>query len=158
MPVAELPLRDIHMPEAISWWPPALGWWLAALFLPLLLGFLYWLVKRLTRKTALKTARKLFKALKSDPALDDRTKIAELSALLRRVAISLDTRPQIAGLTGRHWLRYLDSTVEGAPFSEGPGRALLDAPYRKSAPTEPAVQDVFQLCEDWLTAQSKRKR
>ncbi|MBV1912177.1 MAG: DUF4381 domain-containing protein, partial [Cycloclasticus sp.] len=24
----ELPLRDIHLPDAITWWPPAIGWWL----------------------------------------------------------------------------------------------------------------------------------
>jgi hypothetical protein len=158
MPVAELPLRDIHIPEAISWWPPAIGWWLLAVLTPLLLGFLYWLYKRLTRKTALKTARKLFKALKNDPTLDNQTKIAELSALLRRVAVSIDTRSQVAGLTGQNWLNYLDGAVKGAPFSEGPGRVFLDSHYQKSAPTELAIQDVFQLCEDWLKAQSKRKK
>jgi hypothetical protein len=158
MPVAELPLKDIHIPEAISWWPPAFGWWLIAICTPLLLGFLYWLYRRLTRKTALKTARKLFKALKNDPTLDDRTKIAELSALLRRVAVSIDTRSQVAGLAGQHWLRYLDGTVKGAPFSEGPGRVFLDTHYQKSAPAELSIQDVFQLCEDWLKAQSKRKK
>ena len=24
---AELPLRDIHLPEPVSWWPMAPGWW-----------------------------------------------------------------------------------------------------------------------------------
>lgn len=158
MPVAELPLRDIHLPEAISWWPPAIGWWLLAVLTPLLLGFLYWLYKRLTRKTALKTARKLLKALKNDPTLDERAKIAELSVLLRRVAISIDTRSPVAGLTGQNWLRYLDGAVKGMPFSEGPGRVFLDSHYQKSAPTELAIQEVFQLCEDWLKAQSKRKK
>ena len=27
---SQLPLRDIHLPGAIGWWPPALGWWLLA--------------------------------------------------------------------------------------------------------------------------------
>jgi hypothetical protein len=158
MPVADLPLRDIHFPEAIGWWPPAIGWWLLMILMPLLLGFLFWFYKRLTRQTALKTARKMIKALRNDTSLDDRSKITELSALLRRVAISTGTRSEVAGLTGQTWLRYLDSSVKGPRFSEGPGRVFLDMPYQKSVPTELAIQDVFQLCEDWLKAQSKRKK
>ncbi len=158
MPVADLPLRDIHLPEAIGWWPPAIGWWLLAVLLPLLLILLIGLYKRLTRKTALKTARKMLKALKNDPTLDDLAKIAELSVLLRRVAISIDSRAEVASLTGRHWLSYLDGGVKGAPFSEGPGRIFLDTHYQKIAPSELALQDVFQLCEAWLNAQKKRKK
>jgi len=157
MPVTDLPLRDIHIPDAISWWPPAIGWWLLAVLIPLLLGQLFWLYKRLTRKTAFKTARKILKTLKNDQSLDDLTKISELSALLRRVAISTDTRAEVAGLTGQDWLRYLDGSVKGAPFSEGVGRVFLDTHYQKCAPFELSIQEVFQLCEDWLKAQNKRK-
>ena len=26
-----LPLRDIQLPDAVSWWPLAMGWWLLLL-------------------------------------------------------------------------------------------------------------------------------
>ena len=28
----QIPLRDLHLPEAISWWPLAPGWWLLIAF------------------------------------------------------------------------------------------------------------------------------
>jgi len=28
--VSQLPLRDIHLPGPVGWWPPAIGWWLVA--------------------------------------------------------------------------------------------------------------------------------
>ncbi|MGR8940467.1 MAG: DUF4381 domain-containing protein [Gammaproteobacteria bacterium] len=158
MPVTDLPLRDIHLPEAIGWWPPAIGWWLLVVLVPGLSVCAFWLYKRLTRKTALKTARKQLAALKHDHTRDDFSKLAELSALLRRVAISIEGRARVASLTGTAWLGYLDSTVEGAPFSEGVGRIFSEAHYRPTAPEELALAELFKLCEDWLKAQSKRKR
>ena len=61
-----LPLRDIHLPEPIGWWPPALGWWILALLVILTIGLCIWLIRRITRKTAIKSAKKLLK-LSSNP-------------------------------------------------------------------------------------------
>lgn len=43
-PLAQL--RDIHLPEAVGWWPPAPGWWLLTL---LVLLASYYLVRFLVR-------------------------------------------------------------------------------------------------------------
>ncbi|MDD1605206.1 MAG: DUF4381 domain-containing protein [Methylococcaceae bacterium] len=149
-----LPLKDLHLPEAIGWFPPAMGWWLVVVLLPLLIVFLYWCYQRLTRKTALKTAKKLLAKIKNS-SMDNAQKLTELSALLRRVAISIAPRTQTAGLTGQAWLAFLDSSLKNAPFTKGAGRCLVDAPYRPSAPSEREISQLISLCEDWLKAQKK---
>lgn len=161
MPTTQLPLKDIHLPEAIGWWPPAIGWWLLAILIPLLIAVLYWLYKRLTRKTAIKTAKKNLATIKENPALDNNQKLRELSMLVRRVAITVSPRTEAASLTGRQWLEFLDKSLTDAPFSEGCGQLLADAPYRNTLPTELEISQLISLCEDWLKAQTltaKRKQ
>jgi hypothetical protein len=161
MPTTQLPLKDIHLPEAIGWWPPAIGWWLLAILIPLLIAVLYWFYKRLTRKTAIKTAKKNLATIKENPALDNNQKLRELSMLVRRVAITVSPRTEAASLTGRQWLEFLDKSLTDAPFSEGCGQLLADAPYRNTLPTELEISQLISLCEDWLKAQTltaKRKQ
>jgi hypothetical protein len=158
MPTTQLPLKDIHLPEAIGWWPPAIGWWLLAVLIPLLIVFLYWFYQRLTRKTAIKTAKNNLAAIKNNPALDNNQKLRELSMLIRRVAISVNPRTEVASLTGRQWLAFLDKTLKGAPFSEGCGQLLAEAPYRNSPPSELEISQLFSLCEEWLKAQTKQAK
>ena len=160
MQPTQLPLKDIHLPEAIGWWPPAIGWWLLAVLIPLSITLMYWFYKRLTRKTAIKTAKQSLAAIKDNTALDNNQKLRELSMLIRRVAITVNPRAEVASLTGRQWLAFLDSTVSGAPFSEGCGQLLVDAPYRNTSPSEREISQLISLCEDWLKAQAnpaKRK-
>jgi flagellar biogenesis protein FliO len=158
MPTTQLPLKDIHLPEAIGWWPPAIGWWLLAVLIVLLIVFLYWLYKRLTRKTAIKTAKKNLSIIKENPALDNNQKLRDLSMLVRRAAISVSPRAEVASLTGQQWLAFLDKSVKGAPFSEGCGQLLTEAPYRNTQPTEQEISQLISLCEDWLKAQIKQAK
>jgi len=152
MPPTELPLKDLHLPDPINWFPPAIGWWLVIVLVPVLIAFSYWLYRRLTRKTALKSAKILLISIKNS-RMDNAQKLAELSALLRRVAISVAPRAQTAGLTGQAWLAFLDSSLIGSPFTKGAGQCLASAPYRPSAPSELEISQLISLCEDWLKAQ-----
>jgi hypothetical protein len=156
MQPAQLPLKDIHLPDAIGWWPPAAGWWILAALILLLMVFFIWFYKRLTRKTAIKTAQKILAQIKQDTARDNDDKLRELSVLIRRVAMSVSPRAEAAGLIGREWLAFLDGSLKGSPFSEGIGQLLVDAPYQKIPITEPEISQLISLCEDWLKAQAKR--
>ena len=150
-----LPLRDIHLPEAIGWWPPAIGWWLLLFLLPVLLVSLWWLYRRITRRTVIKSAKRILVAIKEDEQTGDLEKLQQLSALLRRVAISLAPRRDCAGLSGEAWLRYLDRSIKGSPFSEGVGRCLGDVQFRKHLPAGVDMAALISLCDQWLRGQKR---
>ena len=37
-----LPLRDLHLPDAIGWWPLAPGWWVILAIVAAVLGYVAW--------------------------------------------------------------------------------------------------------------------
>jgi len=149
-----LELRDIHLPDAVGWWPPAPGWWLVALLLPLLVWFIRYLYRRLTRKSAIKQAQIMLKNLRRQ-SNDSRQTLTEISAWLRRVALSTGDRATVAALRGDAWLAYLDKKLPDAPFSQGVGRCLADVHFRPELPADIDIAAVFALCERWLKAQGK---
>jgi hypothetical protein len=149
----DLPLRDIHLPPEPSWWPPAPGWW-ALLFCAIAVAVIATLLRRHRRKrlrSALYLARSELARLRGAADPDPRRQVQEISVLMRRAAISFYPRRETAALTGDDWLKFLDSMVEGAPFSQGPGRILKDAPYRPSVRAE-EIGPLLDLCERWIEA------
>ncbi len=129
----QLPLRDLHLPEAVSWWPPAPGWWF--LFALALAGLVY-LGYRQWRQWRYNAARRIALAelarLKHDyeQGADTLTLAKALSELLRRGMLAYAPRAEMAGLTGDRWLAWLDQGLEDKPFTEGAGQALESLPYR----------------------------
>lgn len=128
-----LPLRDLHLPEAIGWWPLAPGWWL--LLALLLLGLALAArasYRRHRRNAARRGALAELKRLESAWDADRNTAAlaAGTSDLLRRAMLAYAPRHEVAGLTGRAWLEWLDRGLERRPFSSGPGQGLEYLPYR----------------------------
>ncbi len=154
----ELPIKDIHLPEPVSWWPPAVGWWILAVMLPVAVFILVWLYKRMTRKTALKAAKRYLAAIKQDTSRDDYQKLCALSVLIRRTAISHFPRTETASLIGAQWLEFLETPMSDKRFSEGVGQLLLDVPYRKAGTEDLKIGELIQLCEDWLQALTRSKK
>lgn len=153
----QLPLKDIHLPESVGWWPPAIGWWILAFLIPLLIVLGIWLFKRITRKTALKTAKAILNSIKQDENLDDYQKVCQMSVLIRRTAISCFPRSETASLTGKEWLLFLDTPLQDQRFSDGIGKLLVDAPYQQQIKDNSKINALFGLCEDWLQALTKQK-
>jgi hypothetical protein len=146
----ELPLRDIHLPPTISWWPLAFGWWLVIALALLVLICLFFVVRKWMKMTLRKEAFKALAAIEQtynvdgDPARS----ISELSRLMRRIIISQDDSEKLAGITGIAWLELLDKKMETLEFSQGKGQLLLNGPYQKTVDKE-QVSDLIKLCKKW---------
>lgn len=127
-----LPLRDIHIPDSVSLWPPAPGWWLLG---GLVLSVILALSIRRYRRGALKRAAlgelaRIRQAFEANP--DYQRLPLELSMLLRRLALARFPREQVAGLNGRDWLEFLDRHGGNGAFCQGDGKVLAVAPYANS--------------------------
>jgi hypothetical protein len=159
----QLPLRDIHLPGAIGWWPPAPGWWLLAalgLVAFALYGLYYFRGRH--RRAALRALQRVRQAL--EQGAEPVGCLQNVSTLLRRFAMTtaanrngaeVESRPvDVPGLIGERWLQYLDSRWQRDAFARGPGRRLLAAPYaRPNSIARTEALELTALCQEWLVAQ-----
>lgn len=146
-PLSEL--RDIHLPPPPPLWPPAPGWWLlalvaiAALVFAVRLALSTWRRGR-ARRAAVRAMARLRSRYQSGESTDVLT--AELATILRRAAMSRHPRAQVAGLTGRDWLEFLDD--DRHQFTAGVGACLTTAPYAQGHTVD--LDALFALCETWV--------
>ena len=160
-----LELRDIHLPEPISWWPPAPGWWISLAVIIVIIAAVYiarkiYLGKQLRRDIAseLERIRQQYQKVENRPQL-----ARDLSILLRRANISYYPEANIAGLTGEQWLQHLDMTNDrpsaDLAFQSETGKILLTAPYLPDdAELDFDAGKLISLCESWLTSAHAKTR
>ncbi len=147
-----LQLRDIHLPETPGIWPPAPGWWMIALAG---LALLTWAGIKLWRQLKIHRQRKhIFGLLdqleKTAGKVDSPESLAQLSRLLRRLALMRFPSAQIAPLTGKDWLKFLDASGGNGRFCEGPGSVLADGPYVRDLNVTVDSRALSALVRDWV--------
>lgn len=148
-----LPLRDIHLPSPVGWWPPAPGWWLLLALAVMIIVGLLWLRRQFIRPDIRKTALRELRCLQDDHALPTAERMRQLSVLLRRICLSAYPRQDSASLVGDAWLRFLDQPLGNQGFSQGPGSVLIDAPYRPDADVD--FDALCALSQEWIMALPK---
>ena len=165
--VSSLPLRDIHLPGPVGWWPPAIGWWL--LMGLVLVGLALYALRYYQtrhRRVALKSLQRVRAAL--EQGMEPVVCLQNVSTVLRRFAMTTATRASnaepameqdVPGLIGQRWLAYLDSRWQRDTFVSGAGRALLAAPYARPQSIERGTAlELTTLCAEWLSAQPATPR
>ncbi|MEM9629801.1 MAG: DUF4381 domain-containing protein [Pseudomonadota bacterium] len=140
-------LKDIRLPEPVSWWPLAPGWWgVAVLFLAAVAALMVWSILR--RRTVRYVALGELEKMRGEDAANLSELATDVSALLRRVAIRMNGR-SIGILSDKDWAEYLTSGRSGMPRDLAV--VLSQAPY---APPKPATDEqkkkLVDAAEQWI--------
>lgn len=142
-------LKDVHLPQSISFWPPAVGWFLLASLI-IFIGFIcayalhhFWKKKR-AKYAALKTIKQLKKQRSEETLLT----LIEASKLLRRVANHYFSDDKIAGLSGKQWIRFLNESANSEIFSGPLAYSLSVSPYSTERPDN--TDELLTAIECWI--------
>ena len=144
-------LRDIHLPDPVSYWPPAPGWWVvAAIALAIIATTAVLTYKRYQRNAYRREAASKLNTinqLRVDG--DHRAYLQQLNHLLKQTALTIDEREAISSLSGKNWLQFLDRSAKTSAFTDGAGSILANGPYQATV-EESDLSALHQLAELWI--------
>lgn len=125
-------LRDLHLPQAIGWWPLAPGWWAIGMLMIIIAATAAWQLQRYRRlrdprRRAVVELRDTYQQwLKHGNAS---TYYQQSHRVLRQLAIQMADRASVSRLAGERWVNWLDERVE-QPLSVDARHALAVGGYR----------------------------
>lgn len=133
-PAALSKLHDIVTPPDVSWWPLAPGW--MVLLAVSTIAFSYY-VSRIFQTWKRNTYRR--EALGQLSTADSAVRIAEV---LKRTALAIAPREEVAMLHGASWVDWLANQVDSKP-TQAVRELLTHSIYK----TEPPSEDLTSLRE-----------
>jgi hypothetical protein len=103
-------LRDVHLPDAVSWWPLAYGWWvLITLALFGITALVYYLVRKRKRNAYRHSAIKELNTVYTlwQKQNDVAAYLQSANAILKRSVLHFTKQQGIASQSGQVWLNSL---------------------------------------------------
>lgn len=159
--VDQLPIRDIQLPDPVSWWPPGPLWWLllavALVTLAWALRALYrhWRARPVNYRPSARSELVQIRRQWQNGELDHAALGAALNQLLRRLLRS-EAPDWPVGQTGDDWLATLTTFFQSEPPSTDCASALTRAAYvADSGAASFDAEAVIDEVEGWL--KSKRR-
>ena len=137
-PLAQL--KDIQLPDPVSFWPLAPGWWFLTAVIIGIITFAIWkLIQQQRRQQYRQTASQLLTQAKIVLTNDNdvKTYLQTLAAILRRTALTAYSDQSVEPLQGDAWLKFLDSKIQkkmgnkvNLSFITGPAKKIISLPYQ----------------------------
>ena len=152
-------LADIHLPVAISYWPPAPGWWLLAAALLALFVYAGNKISRSIRQRricehALAELERCYGALARAEELDpDRLKLRfvnEFNSVMRRVALYHFPQANVASLAGVAWVDFIREKGDSSLLNDEIAQALSYGRFQTKIEVD--VEALNSLGQQWITS------
>lgn len=139
-------LRDIHIPEGVSVFPPPYGWWviLGGILAAFVLVELVLLIRRKSKKLY---ALRLLNNIHADNTI---LSAVQMSEILRRICVYKYN--EAVTLFGQDWIDFLNLHAK-QKISGKPAQLLLVAPYVSKDTKTYSAEDVQKLrdfCQKWI--------
>lgn len=133
-------LRDIHLPDPVSWWPLAWPWWaMLIIVFVCLTAFIVYRKKNKWRKDAIAQLESFAHENPVNYSL-------QCNRLLKQICMNkVDKR--CASLNGRPWLEFLDSHVKNKIFIPNL-EAFAFIPDNPNVTLD--TQQLQSACEQWI--------
>lgn len=156
-------LADIHLPQAVGYWPPAPGWWVLALLL-LFGGFL--LLRSTIRRSHQNHIREhalaelercyqssqelLREASKADIGGLTLRYVNEFNAVIRRVALVHYPHAKLASLGGEAWVDFIRQSGDSSALSDEIAAALSYGRFQSECEVDVAAMN--RMGQQWISS------
>lgn len=120
------------MPAAPHFWPPASGFWILVALILMLLISVAWYITQARRRNAYRRAGLTL--------LESANTVYEINVVLKRVALAVFPREQVAALHGEDWIQFMRSTCSDEQF----------APLSPSNEATPASESTRAHARTWI--------
>jgi hypothetical protein len=148
-------LADISVPAPVSWMPQTWGWAVVGVAVMALLACA--IARGLRRYAANRYRREGVRELDRMQArlADDGARgetLAALPELLKRVALAAWPRTEVASLSGKSWIAFLQAHAGKADFTDAAAGLLDDLEYRAKHPVMDAqeAKHISSAVRDWI--------
>lgn len=159
-----LPLADIHLPNAVSAWPPAIGWWLVAVLIIMMLigvfyGYKYYQKKYGYRRAALNLLRQHHQAYQAKQTSSFDTAISMMT-ILKRTAITA-YKVEHAALFGQAWIDFLNQQSKESHFTDALANWMVTLQYQNTNnqhknnqesedKSNIDINELYRACQLWI--------
>ena len=144
-------LRDIRLPDEISWWPIADAWWLLAIVTVLVIAITGLLIVRRRRSLRFNAMREL-QLLRNDEQLQQQPLMlaARAGELLKRIVLRNPNDQSSASLSGDQWSQLL--AEEPGAMDSTVAEFIAVAPYasQQTGASAPSVASILDATERWI--------